>query len=234
MMCSSQGYIKRTALDEFANIRSTGIIAVTIEDGDQLIDARLTNGQQQVMLTSAQGMSIRFVEDDVRPMGRTARGVRGMELREGDTVVSMTVLEPDSEAAILTMCAKGYGKRTPASDYKVQNRAGLGIITIKVTERNGPVVSSLRVEPDDHIMVVTSRGKVIRTTVASISEIGRNTQGVRIIRVGEDERVVAIERIVDRDDEEAGETAETAETAEPAEAEAAAEPTPEDSSDDNA
>ena len=231
MMCSSQGYIKRTALDEFANIRSTGIIAVTIEDGDQLIDARLTNGQQQVMLTSAQGMSIRFVEDDVRPMGRTARGVRGMDLREGDTVVSMTVLEPDSEAAILTMCAKGYGKRTPASDYKVQNRAGLGIITIKVTERNGPVVSSLRVEPDDHLMVVTSRGKVIRTTVASVSEIGRNTQGVRIIRVGEDERVVAIERIVDRDDEEAGETAETAE---PAEAEAAAEPTPEDSSDDNA
>ena len=231
MMCSSQGYIKRTALDEFANIRSTGIIAVTIEDGDHLIDARLTNGQQQVMLTSAQGMSIRFVEDDVRPMGRTARGVRGMDLREGDTVVSMTVLEPDSEAAILTMCAKGYGKRTPASDYKVQNRAGLGIITIKVTERNGPVVSSLRVEPDDHLMVVTSRGKVIRTTVASVSEIGRNTQGVRIIRVGEDERVVAIERIVDRDDEEAGETAEPAE---PAEAEVAAEPTPEDSSDDNA
>ena len=205
VMCSAQGYIKRTALDEFSNIRSNGIIAVTIEDGDQLIDARLTSGTQQIMLTSAQGMSIRFVEDDVRPMGRTARGVRGMDLREGDNVVSMTVLEPDSEASILTMCAKGYGKRTSASDYKVQNRAGLGIITIKVTDRNGPVVGALRVEPDDHVMVVTSRGKVIRTTVASISEIGRNTQGVRVIRTGGDERVVAIERIVDRDDDDAAE-----------------------------
>jgi DNA gyrase subunit A len=207
MMCSQQGYIKRTALDEFANIRSTGIIAVTIEEGDQLIDARLTNGKQQVMLTSAHGMAIRFAEDDVRPMGRTARGVRGQDLREGDAVVSMTVLEPDDQGSILTMCANGYGKRTAASDYKVQNRAGLGIITIKVTERNGPVVGALRVEADDHVMVVTSRGKVIRTKAASISEIGRNTQGVRIIRTGEDERVVAIERIVDRD-EEAGESAE--------------------------
>lgn len=201
VMCSAQGYIKRTALDEFANIRSTGIIAVTIEDGDQLIDARLTQGSQQIMLTSAQGMAIRFTEDDVRPMGRTARGVRGQDLREGDSVVSMTVLEPDTEGSILTMCAKGYGKRTAASDYKVQNRAGLGIITIKVTERNGPVVGTLRVEPDDHVIVVTSRGKVIRTPASSISEIGRNTAGVRIIRTGEDERVVAIERIVDHDDD---------------------------------
>ncbi|MCY1061272.1 DNA gyrase subunit A [Nannocystis sp. SCPEA4] len=214
VMCSQQGYIKRTALDEFSNIRSTGIIAVTIEDGDQLIDARLTNGKQQIMLTSAQGMAIRFTEDDVRPMGRTARGVRGQDLREGDAVVSMTVLEPESERSILTMCAKGYGKRTAASDYKVQNRAGLGIITIKVTERNGPVVGTLAVDADDHVMVVTSRGKVIRTTAASISEIGRNTQGVRIIRTGEDERVVAIERIVDRE-EEAGEAAEPAAGDEP-------------------
>ncbi|HEY8378868.1 MAG TPA: DNA gyrase subunit A [Nannocystis sp.] len=209
VMCSSQGYIKRTALDEFANIRSTGIIAVTIEDGDQLIDARLTNGKQHIMLTSAQGMAIRFEESDVRPMGRTARGVRGQDLREGDSVVSMTVLEPSDTGSILTMCAKGYGKRTPAGDYKVQNRAGLGIITIKVSGRNGPVVGAIRVEADDHVMVVTSRGKVIRTPVASISEIGRNTQGVRIIRTGEDERVVAIARIVDRD-EDAGESGEAA------------------------
>jgi DNA gyrase subunit A len=232
VMCSAQGYIKRTALDEFSNIRSTGIIAVTIEDGDQLIDARLTNGKQQIMLTSAQGMSIRFEEGDVRPMGRTARGVRGMDLREGDSVVGMAVLEPDSNAAILTMCAKGYGKRTPATDYKVQNRAGLGIITIKVTERNGPVVGTLAVDPDDHVMVVTSRGKVIRTTVASISEIGRNTQGVRIIKVGEEERVVAIERIVDREDGDADEVDPDAVAAAP-EGESEGDPAPEDS-DDNA
>ena len=224
VMCSQQGYIKRTALDEFANIRSTGIIAVTIEDGDQLIDARLTNGKQQIMLTSAQGMAIRFTEDDVRPMGRTARGVRGQDLREGDAVVSMAVLEPETEGSILTMCAKGYGKRTAASDYKVQNRAGLGIITIKVTERNGPVVASLRVDADDHVMVVTSRGKVIRTTAASISEIGRNTQGVRIIRIGEDERVVAVERIVDREEEAGEEVGEVGEVGEVVEAVAADEP----------
>jgi DNA gyrase subunit A len=202
VMTSAQGYIKRTKLDEFGNIRSTGIIAATIEEDDQLIDARLTNGQQHIMLTSARGMAIRFEEADVRPMGRTARGVRGMDLRTGDHVVGMTILTPESNAAILTMCAQGYGKRTAASDYKVQNRGGLGIITIKVSGRNGPVVGSLAVEPDDQIMVVTNRGKVIRTRVAGISEVGRNTQGVRVIRTGEDERVVAIERLVDQDDED--------------------------------
>ena len=184
VMISAQGYIKRTKLDEFSNIRSTGIIAATIEEDDQLIDARLTNGQNHIMLTSARGMSIRFEEGDVRPMGRTARGVRGMDLRKGDHVVGMTILVPDSNAAILTMCAQGYGKRTAASDYKVQNRGGLGIITIKVSNRNGPVVGSLAVEPDDQIMLVTNRGKVIRTRVAGISEVGRNTQGVRVIRTG--------------------------------------------------
>ncbi len=200
VMISAQGYIKRTKLDEFTNIRSTGIIAATIEEDDQLIDARLTNGKRHLMLTSARGMAIRFEEGDVRPMGRTARGVRGMDLRTGDQVVGMTVLDADTDAAILTMCAQGYGKRTAASDYKVQNRGGLGIITIKVSSRNGPVVGSLAVQTDDQIMLVTSKGKVIRTRVSEISTVGRNTQGVRVIRTGEDERVVAIERLVDQDD----------------------------------
>ena len=207
VMISAQGYIKRTKLDEFSNIRSTGIIAATIEEDDQLIDARLTTGTRHIMLTSARGMAIRFEESDVRPMGRTARGVRGMDLREGDHVVGMTVLDPESEAAILTMCAQGYGKRTAASDYKVQNRGGKGIITIKVSSRNGPVVGSLAVEPDDQIMLVTNRGKVIRTRVSEISEVGRNTQGVRVIRTHEEERVVAIERLVDQDDASAVESA---------------------------
>jgi DNA gyrase subunit A len=210
VMISAQGYIKRTKLDEFSNIRSTGIIAATIEEDDQLIDARLTNGSRHIMLTSARGMAIRFEEGDVRPMGRTARGVRGMDLREGDSVVGMTVLDPDSDAAILTMCAHGYGKRTAASDYKVQNRGGLGIITIKVSGRNGPVVGSLAVHTDDQIMLVTNRGKVIRTRVSEISEVGRNTQGVRVIRTGEDERVVAIERLVDQDDASGVDEVETA------------------------
>ncbi len=223
VMISAQGYIKRTKLDEFSNIRSTGIIAATIEEDDQLIDARLTNGQNHVMLTSARGMSIRFEEGDVRPMGRTARGVRGMDLRKGDHVVGMTILAPDSNAAILTMCAQGYGKRTAASDYKVQNRGGLGIITIKVSNRNGPVVGSLAVEPDDQIMLVTNRGKVIRTRVAGISEVGRNTQGVRVIRTGDDERVVAIERLVDSDDEDTEEVDEASRAAAPAPGEEMAE-----------
>jgi DNA gyrase subunit A len=222
VMTSAQGYIKRTKLDEFSNIRSTGIIAATIEEDDQLIDARLTDGKQNIMLTSAKGMAIRFEEADVRPMGRTARGVRGMDLRTGDSVVGMTILAPDSNAAILTMCTQGYGKRTAASDYKVQNRGGLGIITIKVSSRNGPVVGSLAVEPDDQIMVVTSRGKVIRTRVSEISEVGRNTQGVRVIRTGDDERVVAIERLVD-DDDDSEDTEDGARVAAPAPGEEPAE-----------
>ncbi len=200
VMISAQGYIKRTKLDEFSNIRSTGIIAATIEEDDQLIDARLTNGKRHIMLTSARGMAIRFEESEVRPMGRTARGVRGMDLRTGDQVVGMTVLDADTDAAILTMCAQGFGKRTAAEDYKVQGRGGKGIITIKVNGRNGPVVGSLAVQTDDQIMVVTSKGKVIRTRVSEISTVGRNTMGVRVIRTGEDERVVAIERLVDQDD----------------------------------
>ena len=123
-----------------------------------------------------------------------------MDLRTGDQVVGMTVLDADTDAAILTMCAQGYGKRTAAEDYKVQNRGGKGIITIKVNNRNGPVVGSLAVQTDDQIMLVTNRGKVIRTRVSEISAVGRNTMGVRVIRTVEDERVVAIERLVDQDD----------------------------------
>jgi DNA gyrase subunit A len=205
VMTTGNGYIKRTRLSDFDNIRSNGIIAATIEDDDHLLDARLTNGKQQILLTSSNGMAIRFDENDVRPMGRTARGVRGLKLDDGATLASMTVLNPESEGSLLTMCENGYGKRTPASEYRPQNRAGKGLITIKVTKRNGPVVATLLVRDEDQIMVVTSGGKVIRTPVAGISEMSRNTQGVRVIRTNDEERVVAIERIVDPDDEEAGE-----------------------------
>ncbi len=205
VMTTAKGYIKRTRLSDFDNIRSNGIIAATIEDDDQLIDARLTDGSLQLLLTSASGMAIRFDENDVRPMGRTARGVRGLKLEGEDTLVSMTVLMPESEGWLLTMCENGFGKRTPASEYRSQNRAGKGLITIKVNKRNGPVVACLLVREEDQIMVVTSGGKVIRTPVAGISEMSRNTQGVRVIRTSKNERVVAIERLVDADDEEAGE-----------------------------
>ena len=158
-------------------------------------------------------MAIRFDENDVRPMGRTARGVRGLKLGSDDALVSMTVLYPESEGWLLTMCSNGYGKRTPASEYRSQNRAGKGLITIKVTKRNGPVVATLLVRDEDQIMVVTSGGKVIRTPVAGVSQMSRNTQGVRVIRTSKNERVVAIERLVDPDDEETGEANDLAELA---------------------
>ncbi|MCA9691573.1 MAG: DNA gyrase subunit A, partial [Myxococcales bacterium] len=172
VMTTAKGYIKRTQIAEFENIRATGLIAATIEDDDQLIDVALTNGKQHVLLTSAGGMAIRFDEDEVRPMGRTARGVRGMKLKKNDRVVSMQVLDPASKGAILTMCENGYGKRTEAGEYGVQKRSGQGIITIKAGGRNGPVVSALEVQEDDQILAVTSNGKVIRTPVSGISVMG--------------------------------------------------------------
>jgi DNA gyrase subunit A len=191
------GYVKRTQITEYDNIRTTGLIALSIDDDDRLIDVRLTDGSQEIMLTSANGMCIRFDEEQVRPMGRTARGVKGMGLRDGDQVVGMRVLKSDEDGYILTLCENGYGKRTDASDYRVQSRAGLGLITVKINERNGPVVATLSVPGDAQIMVVTSRGKVIRTPVEGISVLGRNTQGVRIMRLRDGERVVAATRVVE-------------------------------------
>jgi DNA gyrase subunit A len=191
------GYVKRTQLAEFANIRATGLIALTIEDDDRLVDVRFTDGKQHVMMTSRHGMCIRFDENETRPMGRTARGVKGMGLRDGDRVVGMEVLTHDSSLSVLTLCENGFGKRTPAADYRTQSRAGLGLITIKVNDRNGPVVRSLLSRHDDQIMVMTNTGNVIRTPVAGISQLGRNTQGVRIIRLSEGERVVAVARVLD-------------------------------------
>ncbi len=209
---TERGYVKRTPLSDYANIRSTGLIALSIDDDDRLVDVRLTDGTCDLMLTSANGMCIRFDESQVRPMGRTARGVRGMALRDGDRVIGMNKIGRDTaeNMAVLTLCENGYGKRTPVSEYRQQSRAGLGLITIKVNARNGPVAASLLVAPEDQIMVVTNRGKIIRTPVSEVSELGRNTQGVRIIRMRDGEIVVAATRVVDRGDD--GDDTETAPT----------------------
>ncbi|MEX1362393.1 MAG: DNA gyrase subunit A [Nannocystaceae bacterium] len=205
---TTKGYVKRTKLSEFANMRKTGLIAVSIDDDDRLISVRFTDGKQHLMLSSADGMVIRFAEDDVRAMGRNARGVRGMNLRKGDKVVAMSRLsaEDDEALQVLTICANGYGKCTAADEYRTQSRAGKGLITIKVNDRNGPVVDNLLVHTEDQIIVITSEGKVIRTPIEGISVLGRNTQGVRIIRMGKGERVVAVARMVDSDDDDDGET----------------------------
>ena len=201
---TARGYVKRTSLSEYSNIRSSGLIAVSIDEDDRLIAIRFTDSKQHLMLSSRQGMAIRFDESEVRPMGRNARGVRGMSLRGDDEVVTLNSLDPDAEGDwhVLTLCENGYGKRTAAAEYRAQSRAGLGLITIKVTERNGPVVGNLLVKDDFQAMVVTSRGKIIRTPVGGISVLGRNTQGVRIIKTGTSERVVAMARVVSEDDED--------------------------------
>ena len=208
VLASEQGYIKRTSLKEFQNIRTTGLIAANVAEGDTLIDAKLTNGKCDVVMASRDGQAIRFNESDVRPMGRTARGVRGMGLREGDSAVNILVFDAETEAEVqfLTVCEKGYGKRTPNDEYRIQSRSGLGIKTIKVSERNGKVVSVTKVRENDQLMVVTSKGKLIRTPVSGISSLGRATQGVRLIRLGDDEFVVGVARIDDPgSDEEQGE-----------------------------
>ena len=202
VMATRNGLIKRTRLSDFANIRSTGIIAIDIEEGDELRDVRVTDGTAEIMLCTRQGMAIRFAEDQVRAMGRTARGVRGINLREDDAMVGMAVVTPSSETSVVTVCERGYGKRTLASEFSAQKRGGLGLIAIKTTERNGPVVGSRVVEARDDLMLITDVGKVIRMSVGDLSLIGRNTQGVRLIRLEENERVVGVERLAEREDDD--------------------------------
>jgi DNA gyrase subunit A len=199
VMATRRGVVKKTALMDFAHIRSNGIIAVDLEDDDELTDVRLTNGEMHIFLTTGGGMAVRFRENQVRAMGRTAKGVRGINLRDDDKMVGMSVLVPESGASVVTVCEHGFGKRTAASEFSVQNRGGVGLITIKTTERNGQVVGSQVVGDDDELMLITDGGKVIRMQVKDVPIIGRNTQGVRLIRLGESEMVVAVERLAETD-----------------------------------
>jgi DNA gyrase subunit A len=200
-MATRRGLIKKTRLDQFARPRAAGIIALGIEDADELIAARLTDGGSHVLLSTARGMSIRFEESDVRPMGRTAYGVKGVTLDEGDAVVSAETLPPGESASrptILTVTANGYGKRTELGEYRVQSRGGKGIITIKTTERNGPVVAAAAVSDAEEVMLITNRGMLIRMPAKGISVIGRNTQGVRLIALeSKDEQVVGAARVAE-------------------------------------
>jgi DNA gyrase subunit A len=216
VMATRLGQIKKTSLDSFGNIRVSGIIALTIADDDDLVAVRITEGTADLLLGTRNGWAIRFREENVRPMGRSARGVRGIRLRTGDAsdkdeVVGMAVIPREEPATLLTVCEKGYGKRTPTSDYPTKNRGGKGVITIKTTERNGKVVGLRLVTDEDDLMLITDGGKLIRMPVAGIPTIGRNTQGVRLIRLEqaegekEAEKVVAMERIAEK--EEGGEVA---------------------------
>jgi DNA gyrase subunit A len=197
LLCTRKGVIKKTRLDAYSNPRRGGIIAITLDDDDELIAASRTNGRHEVILATSDGKSIRFPEDQVRAMGRAAGGVRGMTLREGDRVVGMEILSPG--ATILTVTERGYGKRTPLEDYRVQRRGGMGIITIRTSERNGPVVSVAQVVDDDEVMLITDGGKVLRARVAGISTMGRATQGVRIMNLADDEKIASMARLAEQD-----------------------------------
>ncbi len=189
-----KGVVKRTDLSAFSNIRANGIIALGIDEGDSLVAVKITDGTKDILLSTAQGMSIRFKEDDVRSMGRTAYGVKGITLEDGDEVVGADLVEPGT--TILTVTENGYGKRTEEGEYRLQGRGGKGIIDIKTTERNGRVVGIAQVKDTEEVMLVTNGGMLIRMRVKEISVIGRNTQGVRLISLeGEDEKVTGISRL---------------------------------------
>ena len=197
IMATRMGTIKKTELSAYGNPRLGGIIALTLDAGDKLIGVEITDGQREILLGTRQGIVIRFKEDDVRPMGRTARGVRGISLDEGNEVIGMETITPDSTAAILTVTEYGYGKRTAVSEYRLQGRGGRGIISVKVTGKNGPAVSFHQVRDDDEIMVMTAEGKILRTKVDDVREISRNAQGVRLIDMGENDRVIGVAKLAE-------------------------------------
>ncbi len=199
-MFTRNGIIKKTDLMAFSNPRSNGIIALGIDEGDHLVGAELTDGTQDIILATAEGMAIRFNEKDVRPMGRTARGVKGIRLIGDNYVVDGTVLQPD--LSLLTVCENGYGKRSPEDEYPVRHRGGQGVITIKTTERNGKVVGFMQVDDCEQLMLITEHGKIIRMPLGTMRIMGRNTQGVRMFGLDEGDRVVSVCRLSETEDED--------------------------------
>jgi len=200
VMATKNGLVKKTRLSAYSNPRSTGVIAINLDPNDDLIGVSLTTGKDQILLGTRDGMTIRFEEKQVRSMGRASRGVKGIKLRPGDAVVGMVIVE--EKAALLTVCENGYGKRTGFDSYRSQSRGGIGLKNIKTSERNGKVVSLKAVQSKDDLMLITAKGMVIRTGLGEIRSIGRNTQGVRLIKLKPDDKLVAAEKIAAEDLEE--------------------------------
>ena len=199
-MCTAQGTVKKTPLSDFSNPRKAGIIAVALDEGDYLIGAEITNGTQDIVLVSDAGKAVWFDEEDVRPMGRTARGVRGMRLGEGQQVLSLLVAENHQET-VLVATENGFGKRTVLADFRHSGRGNQGVIAIAASERNGKVVAARLVKDEDEIMLITTGGVLIRTRVAEIRELGRATQGVTLIALDEGEKLAGLEKVVETEDE---------------------------------
>jgi DNA gyrase subunit A len=195
VMATKKGILKKTELMAYSHPRTMGIIALKIRDDDELIGVRMTDGEHDIFLATRNGKSIRFPEADLRGMGRVASGNIGIRMEEGDAVVGMEAIKEGE--TILTVTENGFGKRTKTEEYRRQSRGGKGVLTIKTSERNGPVVYSYQVSDSDQLMIITERGKIIRLRAADISVIGRNTQGVKLIDLGDGEKVVGVAKLME-------------------------------------
>jgi DNA gyrase subunit A len=204
-MATSHGTVKKTPLSAFSRPRANGIIAIDLREGDRLVNVAITDGRQDIMLFSSAGKAIRFKESDVRTMGRGAAGVRGIRLAAGHELIALIIVD---EGLILTATERGYGKRTLVEEFPLRGRGGQGVIGIQTSDRNGRTVGALQVRDDDEIMLISMNGTLVRTAVADISILGRNTQGVRLIRVGDDDRLVGLERIESLNGEDAADIVE--------------------------
>jgi len=202
MMVSKLGVIKKTALSDFQNIRANGINCANVADGDELLDVVLTDGTNQILIATHDGMAVRFKESDVRPMGRAARGVRGVNLRKGDYVVAVCAASPDANEKMLSVSENGFGKQTKLDAYRLTKRGGKGVINMKTTEKTGKVVAVFPVEEDSEVMIITQQAKSSRLSANEIRQTGRSAQGVRLIRTGEGDCVVSASLLEVADDEE--------------------------------
>jgi DNA gyrase subunit A len=201
LVCATKnGTVKKTRLSAYSHIRQSGIIAIKLDEGDEVMDTVLTDGTKEIILATSKGLAARFLETDVRPTGRATYGVRGIRLQKDDHLVSMSVVEPKDQ--LLTVCENGYGKRSPVEDYRKIRRGGKGVITIKTGERNGDVVCAMKVEEDDELIVTSVNGMVIRMPVSGISVLSRATMGVRLMKLKEDDKVSAVTRLVGKAEEE--------------------------------
>lgn len=202
IMCTKEGIIKKTKLEAYSRPRQNGVNAITIKEGDQLIDVKLTSGNAEVMIAAREGKAIRFPESIVRPIGRTAAGVRGISIEEHDEVVGMICVEPDDKKDILVLSENGYGKRTDLDDYRITNRGGKGVKTIQVTEKTGKLISMQAVTDDNDLMIINRSGITIRTGVGEIRLAGRATQGVRIINLRNGDSIASVVAVPKAEEEE--------------------------------
>ena len=202
-MATASGTVKKTPLTAFARPRTSGLIALGLDEGDTLIGATVTDGDQEIMLFASNGLAVRFSEDDVRPMGRTARGVRGIRLAEGAIVISLIM--PQAEGRILTASENGFGKQSRNEDYPVRGRGGKGVIAIQMSARNGALIGAVQVFDGDEVILISDQGTLVRTRASEVSVLGRNTQGVTLIKVQEGENLVQVARVAETMEEDAEE-----------------------------